>query len=145
MASYNNVPTGANFGGQNGMPMQSVPNQQVIGQPTAPTFNPQQNPMLWTIPQQNQQPQGPRTIVDWVDGEAGMNAYPLGPDTIAYLMDKTDTRFFIKITDKSGMLLSSRRFRFTEEVDEIKPEEQPITREEFDNLFKMVSEIKEAL
>lgn len=145
MASFNNNPNGANFVGPNGVPMQSAPNQQMMGQPSAPTFNPQQNAMLWTIPQQNQQVQGPRTIVDWVEGENGMQSYPLGPDTIAYLMDKTDSRFFVKITDKSGMPLSCRKFRFTEEIDEVKATEQPITREEFDNLFKMVSDIKEAL
>ena len=141
MASFVNQPQGPNFVGQQGMPQTNA-----IGQPSGPTFAPQQNQM-WPVQQQQQvQSQGPRMIVDWVDGEAGMQAYPLGFDTIAYLFDKsTAGRFYIKMTDRSGMPVPARKFNFTEEIEEPKQEDQPISREEFNSLFKMVSEIKEAL
>ena len=142
MASFVNVPQN----GSGNFVQQGMPQTNAIGQPSGPTFAPQQNQM-WPVQQQQQtQPQGPRMIVDWVDGEAGMQAYPLGLDTIAYLFDKsTAGRFYIKMTDRSGMPVPSRKFNFTEEVDEPKQEDQPISREEFNSLFKMVSEIKEAL
>ena len=139
MASYNTPgATGINFNG--------VPQANAIGQSVGQSFAPQQN-QLWPVQQQQQvQTQGPRMIVDWVDGEAGMQAYPLGLDTIAYLFDKsTAGRFYIKMTDRSGMPVPARKFNFTEEIDEPKQEDQPISREEFNSLFKMVSEIKEAL
>lgn len=85
-------------------------------------------------------------IVDWVDGEAGMLAYPLGVDTVAYLFDKTSPdRFWLKMTDRSGMPVAPRKFHYGEDIDEPKKDDQPITREEFNNLFSMVSAIKEAL
>ncbi len=141
MASFVNQPQGANF-----VPQQGMPQTNAIGQPSGPNFGPQQNQM-WPAQQPQQvQAQGPRMIVDWVEGEAGMQAYPLGLDTIAYLFDKSVAgRFYIKMTDRSGMPVPSRKFNFTEEIDEPKQEDQPISREEFNTLFKMVSEIKEAL
>ena len=141
MASFVNQPQGPNFVNQQGMPQTNA-----IGQPSGPNFAPQQNQM-WPVQQQQQvQSQGPRMIVDWVDGEAGMQAYPLGLDTIAYLFDKsTAGRFYIKMTDRSGMPVPARKFNFTEEIEEPKKEDQPVSREEFNSLFKMVSEIKEAL
>lgn len=142
MASFVNVPqNGSGNFGQQGMPQTNA-----IGQSVGPNFGPQQSQM-WQAPQQQQvQSQGPRMIVDWVDGEAGMQMYSLGFDTIAYLFDKsTAGRFYIKMTDRSGMPVPARKFNFTEEIDEPKQEDQPISREEFNSLFKMVSEIKEAL
>lgn len=140
MASFNGQPSGTNFIGQPGVQIQNP-----LAQPAAPTFGPQQNPMVWA-PQPQQVQQGPRMIIDWIDGEAGMQAYPIGVDTIAYLFDKSSPdRFFIKMTDRSGMPIAPRVFFYKEKVEEVKKEDQPITREEFDNLFKMVSEIKEAL
>lgn len=142
MASFVNIPqNGSGYFVQQGMPQTNT-----IGQPSGPNFAPQQN-QLWPVQQQQQaQSQGPRMIVDWVDGEAGMQAYPLGLDTIAYLFDKsTAGRFYIKMTDRSGMPVPARKFNFAEEIDEPKQEDQPISREEFNSLFKMVSEIKEAL
>lgn len=138
MASFNNQPSGTNFIGQPGVQIQNP-----LAQPSAPTFSPQQNPMMWPQPQVQQ---GPRMIIDWIDGESGMQAYPLGIDTIAYLFDKSSPdRFFIKMTDRSGMPVAPRIFYYKEKVEEAKKEDQPITREEFDNLLKMVSDIKEAL
>lgn len=142
MASFVNVPqNGSGNFVQQGMPMQNA-----IGQPSGPNFAPPQNQM-WPVQQQQQvQPQGPRMIIDWVDGEAGMVAYPIGPDTIAYLFDKTNAGvFYIKMTDRSGMPVAPRTFLYNEKVNEKKVEEQPISRKEFDELFSMVSAIKEAL
>lgn len=120
MASFNNMPSnGGNFVNQQGAQMQ---------QPSAPTFNPQPAPNIWQVPSVQQ---GPRMIIDWVDGEPGMQSYPLGIDTIAYLFDKTtEGRFFIKMTDRSGMPIAPRVFLYKEKVEEVKREDQPITREE---------------
>lgn len=66
-------------------------------------------------------------------------------DRILLLSRTRYGRFYIKMTDRSGMPVPARKFNFTEEIDEPKKEDQPISREEFNSLFKMVSEIKEAL
>ena len=77
MAGFVNVPQN----GSGAFVPQGIPQTNAIVQPSGPNFAPQQN-QLWPAPQQQQvQSQGPQMIVDWVDGEAGMQAYPLGLDT----------------------------------------------------------------
>lgn len=90
----------------------------------------------------NQNPQHGNGII-WVQGEAGAKAYPVGPGTSMLLMDSERDCFYIKTTDASGVPMPLRTFTYTEVVQSQQarqPEPQYVTREEFEELKRMLQD-----
>lgn len=55
-------------------------------------------------------------ICDWVQGEIGARAYPVGANCMGVLLDSEDTTcFYLKTVDNFGMPAPLRKFRFKEE------------------------------
>ncbi|MBD5128428.1 MAG: hypothetical protein HDT43_00660 [Ruminococcaceae bacterium] len=83
--------------------------------------------------------------INWVQGIAGANAYPLMPNTNAVLMDRENEGiFYIKICDNVGMY-TLRTFRYTEIVPQEKPAANIdmsnfVSREEFNALKALIEE-----
>lgn len=78
--------------------------------PYAPFVNP------YPIPQIPQVSTNPTTIMAWVQGEQGALSYPMGPNTRAYLFDMTEERFFVKVSDITGVVQPLRPFKYYEET-----------------------------
>ena len=100
--------------------------------PYSPFVNPYPTPQ---IPQIST---NPTTIMAWVQGEQGALSYPMGPNTRAYLFDMNEERFFVKVSDITGVVQPLRAFKYYEETS-VEPapvpvEETPeyITREELE-------------
>lgn len=58
----------------------------------------------------------PTTIMAWVQGEQGALSYPMGPNTRAYLFDMNEERFFVKVSDITGVVQPIRSFKYYEET-----------------------------
>lgn len=81
----------------------------------SPTYTPIPNP----YPGMTQIPQmatNPSTIMAWVQGDSGALSYPMGPNTRAYLFDMNEERFFVKVSDITGVVQPIRSFRYYEET-----------------------------
>lgn len=90
----------------------------------------------------NQNPQHSNGII-WVQGEAGAKAFPVGPGSSMLLMDSERDCFYIKTTDASGVPMPLRTFTYTEVVQSQQarqPEPQYVTREEFEELKRMLQD-----
>ena len=79
----------------------------------------------------------------WVEnGEAGANAYPVGPGTSLALFDQNEKRFFIKSVDISGMPLPLREFKYEEVIrtkqEQTQPSNSYITKDQFDEFENAV-------
>ena len=77
-------------------------------------FSPFVNP--YPTPQIPQIATSPTTIMAWVQGEQGALSYPLGPNTRAYLFDMNEERFFVKVSDITGVIQPLRSFKYHEET-----------------------------
>lgn len=96
-----------------------------------------------------QQPQNPapnssgNNGIIWVQGESGAKAYPVGAGNTVLLMDSEDSKFYIKSTDISGMPQPLRTFSYSEIFQSVKtePKEDYVTRNEFEELKKMLDEL----
>lgn len=97
----------------------------------------------YQAPQIPQISSNPTTIMAWVQGETGALSYPMGPNTRAYLFDMNEERFFVKVSDITGVIQPLRSFKYYEEtaadpapvpVEETVQEEAPnyVTREELE-------------
>ena len=75
----------------------------------APQYQQQYTPQIPPAPPQPNNGNGIR----WVQGEAGMKAYPLAPGESAFLMDSENPMAYLKSMDQSGMP-STRYFSITE-------------------------------
>lgn len=86
------------------------------------------------------------TGIIWVQGEAGAKAYPVAPGNSLLLMDSEKDCFYIKSTDASGVPSPLRTFTYTEVVqtqpiektETVKFDDQYVTREEFEELKRML-------
>lgn len=100
--------------------------------PYSPFVNPYPTPQ---IPQISA---NPTTIMAWVQGEQGALSYPMGPNTRAYLFDMNEERFFVKVSDITGVVQPLRSFKYYEETSAepapVPVEESPeyVTREELE-------------
>lgn len=117
--------------------------------PTSPTVI---NPITPTVPTQvpvlqNQQSNG-GTIVGWTQGINGAKAYPLGPNTRAYLFDTEVDKFYTKNTDASGVPQPVREFEYFEvehhEEESMDPSNY-VTKAEFDSMSDKLDSILEQL
>lgn len=104
-------------------------------------FTPFVNP--FTTPQIPQIATNPSMIMAWVQGEQGALSYPMSPNTRAYLFDMNEERFFVKVSDITGVVQPIRSFKYYEEtaaepapvpVEQSVQEETPnyVTREELE-------------
>lgn len=104
-------------------------------------FTPFVNP--FTTPQIPQIATNPSMIMAWVQGEQGALSYPMSPNTRAYLFDMNEERFFVKVSDITGVVQPIRSFKYYEEtsaepapvpVEQTVQEETPnyVTREELE-------------
>lgn len=59
--------------------------------------------------------------LQWVQGEAGAKAFPMGAAQSALLMDSENNVFYIKSTDNSGMPLPLRTFDYKERTAQSAP------------------------
>jgi hypothetical protein len=59
--------------------------------------------------------------LQWVQGEAGAKAFPMGAAQSALLMDSENNVFYIKSTDNSGMPLPLRTFDYKERTAQSTP------------------------
>ena len=78
--------------------------------PYSPFVNP------YTTSQIPQISANPTTIMAWVQGEQGALSYPMGPNTRAYLFDMNEERFFVKVSDITGVVQPIRSFKYYEET-----------------------------
>ncbi len=117
-----------------GYPMYPMPYQQ--------QYPIQQQTVSNTPVTVNQNPQHGTGII-WVQGEAGAKAYPVAPGLSVLLMDSEKDCFYIKTTDASGVPMPLRIFTYTEVVQSQQarqPEPQYVTREEFEELKRMLQD-----
>lgn len=97
-----------------------------------------------------QAPQSANTGIVWVQGEAGAKSYLVGAGNSVLLMDSEQSRFYIKSSDNSGMPMPLRIFEYTEinspntEAKAAKPQNDYITREEFEKRIKEITSKEEA-
>lgn len=61
-------------------------------------------------------PQG--SIMAWVQGRPGADSYPLGANMRGYLFDTNDDKFYLKVTDMTGVVQPIRAFNYKEEVQQ---------------------------
>ena len=110
--------------------------------------------MMYQQPQQMQQPQMPQTAqapvqnngIVWVQGEAGAKAHLVAPGQSVMLMDSEGMRFYIKVSDASGMPMPLRVFEYHEVTgaqQTVEPAQQFdttqfVTREEFEKAMSKV-------
>ena len=76
-------------------------------------FTPFVNP--FTTPQIPQIATNPSMIMAWVQGEQGALSYPMSPNTRAYLFDMNEERFFVKVSDITGVVQPIRSFKYYED------------------------------
>lgn len=119
-----------------GYPMYPMPYQQ--------QYPIQQQTVSNTPVTVNQNPQHGTGII-WVQGEAGAKAYPVAPGLSVLLMDSEKDCFYIKTTDASGVPMPLRTFTYTEvvqsqQVRQPEPQPQYVTREEFEELKRMLQD-----
>lgn len=103
-----------------------------------------QMPQMQPI-QQAQNQQSSNGII-WVQGEEGAKAYMVAPGNSVLLMDSENSAFYIKSTDNSGMPMPLRIFDYVErnakqQTQNIKPNVEYVTRQEFDALSARVNDI----
>lgn len=89
-------------------------------------------------PVQNQQQNG--MIVAWVQGISGAKAYPLSPNTRAFLFDSEKDTFYVKTTDQSGMPLPIREFDYSEVIQETTAQDTSnfVTKEELEEALAKI-------
>jgi len=73
---------------------------------------------------------GNNTMV-WVQGEAGANAYPMAPNTVAWLMDSNEPKLYVKRTDANGRYFPLERYKLVPE-DAAASNPQYVTAEQLD-------------
>ena len=91
-----------------------------------------------------------RMGLDWVNGIDGAKAYQLITGGPMLLLDSGDpTRFYIKANDNLGMPQPIRIFKYEEITQEFIPPQEStpktdnyVTKEDFDRLEKMISDLK---
>lgn len=93
--------------------------------PTAPTFYPSlTTPRSATqMPMQNNQNGSPNTF-QWVQGQAGAEAYLVAPGASVILMDSNAPVIYFKSADQNGRYLPMKTYDLVERVADV-PEQKP--------------------
>lgn len=94
-------------------------------------FQPQMQPQSFQQMPQIQQPLfQSNNGINWVQGEAGAKAYPVGANNSVLLMDSEGQYFYIKSADNVGMPMM-KKFAYSEIVEEpmrIESHDAPVTQ-----------------
>lgn len=90
-------------------------------------YQPQPNPYMQNnypqsfapsmMPQQSMPPHTQNSSINWVQGEIGARAYPVGAGSSVLLMDSEGQNFYIKSADTSGMP-TLKKYAYSEVVEE---------------------------
>lgn len=110
--------------------------------PYVPTLatNPYYPNPYYVPPVQNQQSNTTGMVSSWVQGINGAKAYPLAPNSRAFLFDSEKDSFYVKTTDQSGMPQPIREFEYVEVV-----QDQPAESQIDTSNFVTKEELEEAL
>lgn len=74
------------------------------------------------------QQNNPGPIMTWTQGGInGAKAYPVAPNSRAYIFDSEEDCFYVKVTDDLGRVSSFRKFNYEEALIEEPIEEKTIT------------------
>ena len=100
---------------------------------------PQTNNGYSQIPAQNQQPE---PIFKYISGRSGAEAYPLAPDTNAFLMDNNEGVLYAKATDAYGRYYPMKSYRMVPMEEQSTHEALPQTHEaiDYDKIRQMISD-----
>ena len=108
--------------------------------PNAYGYTPQPNGYISTTPATvNQQPE---PIFKYVSGRSGAEAYPLAPNTNAYLMDNNEGVLYAKSTDSYGRYYPLKSYRMIPIEEASTTEALPQTQEsiDYDKIRQMISD-----
>ena len=120
-----------------------IPNSPVVN--PYPVYN-NSYPITQSMPVM--QNNNPTTIMAWVQGETGALSYPMGPNTRAYLFDMNEERFFVKVSDITGVIKPLRSFRYNEETGADPapiPSEEMVSQPEYITRDELREELEKAL
>lgn len=105
------------------------------------------NPQMINMPQYTV-PVSQRTgtvVMSWIQGGLnGAKAYPLAPNSRAYLFDSDEECFYIKVTDQTGVAQPLRRFDYQEtQIEEELPQDTSkyVTKDELDEIKGMLADL----
>ena len=95
------------------------------------------------IPTQRSVVQNQNNTFQWVQGQAGAEAYPVAPGASVILMDSNDPVIYYKSADQSGRYLPMKTYDLVERTEQVQgPNETPsidtsafVTRDEIDGLI----------
>lgn len=107
-------------------------------------YNPVQQSYT-AAPYQPQNPSSNSFYTVLVNGETGVNAYPVASGNTVLLMDFNSNKFWLKTTNQNGIPQPLRSFDFKEEVQEIQNGASGVTRDEFNILSQNVSALTESV
>lgn len=91
--------------------------------PPAPTFYPNLTPRPVQAPVHNNQNGSPNTF-QWVQGQAGAEAYLVAPGASVILMDSNAPVIYFKSADQNGRYLPMKTYDLVERVADV-PEQKP--------------------
>ena len=95
------------------------------------------------VPTQRSVPQNQNNTFQWVQGQAGAEAYPVAPGASVILMDSNAPVIYYKSADQSGRYLPMKTYDLVERTEPVQgPNEAPsidtssfVTRDEIDGLI----------
>lgn len=116
-------PYGNAMGTQNAGNTSSVPN----------TANPYNGWNYQYQPQQNQ------NSINWVQGRAGAEAYPVAPGASVMLMDSTESVLYVKSADSTGRPMPLKIYDLVERT-EAKPVEAKTDPIDYDKIRSIIAE-----
>ena len=99
------------------MPLNYSNNYQQGFSPYPQSYGQSYNQQSYAQPQIQPQMQSNQGTINWVQGEIGARAYPVGPNMSVLLMDSEGQNFYIKTADQSGMP-SLKKYAYSEVVEE---------------------------
>lgn len=109
--------------------------------PPAPTFYPNLTPRSATqMPIQNNQNGSPNTF-QWVQGQAGAEAYLVAPGASVILMDSNAPVIYFKSADQNGRYLPMKTYDLVERVADV-PEQKQLDTSSFvkrDEIEKLIA------
>lgn len=91
--------------------------------PAAPTFYPNLTPKPIQAPVSNNQNGSPNTF-QWVQGQAGAEAYLVAPGASVILMDSNAPVIYFKSADQNGRYLPMKTYDLVERAADV-PEQKP--------------------
>lgn len=114
--------------------MQFSTNPNNVGNWTIPNpVHPVLQPQQITVPNMAQ----PQSSLIWVEGEQGVNNYPVARGNTILLLDSQDSMFYLKSSDLTGNI-SIRKFKF----EEVNPPQNTDPKEEVDMISQLHNDIE---